>query len=402
MPRISLWNPQRNNDYYFADRTLRTFFDHSGPCVYVHKYIGPAEGGDETTISDLLFLENRSRKYDDNIYELRGGYNPQTSTFNLSQFGIFISNDTLQVTFHYNDMLRIIGRKLMAGDVIELPHLADPDTLDKNIPITKRFYTITEGMHYSEGFGVTWQSHIWTIKAKLTPSSPEYSGLRTTGSINTFGLDLADIPMYDKPGKIIDKDGNVVGEICCDNSEDGTSGHNGIGSTGESGDASLYCNPRAILDQMVTDGIIEEAYKDVRFDPKQFDAAHLWIEEVNGQYLAYPWTGDTIPPNGNVVSGSGDAFDQNLADGSFFIRTDFEPYRLYKKEGDIWRLMEKDFRKAWTAYNKVLDTFIDNNEQDTMSDGSIQYTKKALSQTVKPKINLHQSKEDEMNNNGKK
>ncbi len=411
MPRISTWKPQKGNNYYYQDRIVKNYFLHSGTGVYVHKYIGPASGGDETTIDDLLFLENRSRKYSDEIYELRGTYQPQSSDFDLSQFGIFISNDTIFIMFHYSDMLDKIGRKLMSGDVLELPHLADPDTLDQDAPMTHRFYTVMEGAHSSEGYGNGWWSHIWRIKAKQTLSSPEYAGI--TGGDNPQGSfmdglgDPSTGAMFNKPGTVIDGDGNVVGEVCCDDEATvgGSTGHDGNGGSGVGDFVSCGSGSTACIDQEITDGIIDEAYKDVRFDPKQFDAAHLWINEdvVTGEFCAYPWTGDGIPPNGMQLAGMGDEFDSSIGDGSFFLRTDFEPSRLFRKEGAIWRLIEADFRKVWTPYNKVLDTFIDNTSTDVMTDGTTQETKKAVSKVVKPKINLHKDKEDEIiKNDGKK
>ena len=84
---------------------------------------------DPTNIQDLLFLENRDRKYEKDIYRLRGHYNVQNLDFDLSQFGLFLSNDTIFITVHYNDMIDILGRKMMVGDVIELPHLLDYNPL---------------------------------------------------------------------------------------------------------------------------------------------------------------------------------------------------------------------------------------------------------------------------------
>jgi hypothetical protein len=413
MPKISNWNPKKGNNYYYQDNMIKNFFNHSGTGVYVHKYIGPASGGDETTIDDLLFLENRSRKYSDEIYEMRGSYQPQSSDFDLSQFGIFISNDTIFIMFHYNDMLDIIGRKLMSGDVLELPHLTDPDTLDPDAPVTHRFYTVVEGAHASEGYGTGWYSHIWRIKAKQTLNAPEYAGITGGDSPEGQGNFLdglgtaSNSSSFSRPGTIIDKDGNEVGSICAGGSiEGGSGGNNGNGSIDVGGLISCGGGGGTIeKEQEITDGIIAEAYADVRFDPKQFDAAHLWVREdvVTGDFDMFPWSGDGIPPNGMALSGMGEEFDPSANDGDFFLRTDFEPDRLFRKEGTIWRFIEADFRKSWTAYNKILDTFIDNKSTDIMSDGTTQDTKKAISKVVKPKINLHQSKEDEIknSNNGK-
>lgn len=412
MPRISNWNRKKGNNYYYQDKIIKDHFNHGGTGVYVHKYIGPASGGDETTIDDLLFLENRSRKYSDEIYEMRGVYQPQSSDFDLSQFGIFISNDTIFIMFHYNDMLDLIGRKLMSGDVLELPHLTDPDTLDQDAPVTHRFYTVIEGAHASEGYGTGWYSHIWRVKAKQTLNSPEYAGI--IGGDNPEGqgnfLDGLGNPSnassFSRPGKIVDEDGNTVSTSCIgDSIVGGVGGNDGIGSMGIGDLISCGGSDSSIgKEQEITDGIIAEAYSHVRFDPKQFDAAHLWVCEdtVTGEFEMFPWSGDGIPPNALNLSGKGDEFSQEANDGDFFLRTDFEPNKLFRKEGSIWRLTETDFRKSWTGYNKILDTFIDNDSTDVMTDGKVQKTKKALSKVVKPKVNLHQAKEDEINKNGKK
>jgi hypothetical protein len=45
--------------------------------------------------------------------------------------------------------------------------------------------------------------------------------------------------------------------------------------------------------------------------------------------------------------------------------------------------------KIWTAYNRVLDTFIDNNKDTILSDGTVIPEKQALSQVVKQKVDLY-------------
>ena len=139
MPRISLWKDgAHTNDYRFFDRRMKEMFTLGGTSINVHKYLGIQSQGqsndpsqpnytepDPLGIQDFLFLENRDRKYDQDIYTLRGIYSVTDTDFDLSQFGLFLANDTLFITFHENDMLNNLGRKLMAGDVIELPHLTD-------------------------------------------------------------------------------------------------------------------------------------------------------------------------------------------------------------------------------------------------------------------------------------
>src|SRR6056297_272928 len=128
IPRLSLYKPDRGNDNEFLDKQILEMFTVGGTEVHVYKYIGTDDGTtvkDHTQIQDVMFLENRDRKYDKDIYNIRGIYNVQDIDFDLSQFGLFLSNDTLFLTVHIRSSVQTIGRKLMPGDVIELPHLID-------------------------------------------------------------------------------------------------------------------------------------------------------------------------------------------------------------------------------------------------------------------------------------
>lgn len=191
MPRLSLYRPNKQNDYRFLDRTISEQFTVGGTDLYIHKYAGITNQGpstdytqpqylepNPTQIQDLLFLENRDRKYDSNIYRLRGHYNVQNLDFDLSQFGLFLNNDIIFITVHYNDMIDIIGRKLMVGDVLELPHLLDYNPLKEDIPVAlKRFYQITDSNYASEGFTQTWFPHLWRIKCEPLVNSEEFADI---------------------------------------------------------------------------------------------------------------------------------------------------------------------------------------------------------------------------------
>lgn len=191
MPRLSLYRPNKTNDYKFLDRTIKEMFTVGATDMFVHKYTGVANTGpsqdltqpqydslDPTNIQDLLFLENRDRKYDKDIYRLRGHYNVQNLDFDLSQFGLFLNNDIIFITVHYNDMIDIIGRKLMVGDVLELPHLTDFHPLNEAIPVgLRRYYQITDGNFASEGFTQTWMPHLWRIKCEPLVDSQEFANI---------------------------------------------------------------------------------------------------------------------------------------------------------------------------------------------------------------------------------
>lgn len=189
MPKLSLYRPNKQNDYRFFDRTISEELRVGGTDLYIHKYLGPTNQGESidytqpeystlspTNIQDLLFLENRDRTYDPNVYRLRGHYNVQNLDFDLSQFGLFLNNDIIFIVVHYNDMIDIVGRKLMVGDVLELPHLLDYNPLKETIPVAlRRFYQITDANFASEGFSQTWFPHLWRIKCEPLVDSQEFS-----------------------------------------------------------------------------------------------------------------------------------------------------------------------------------------------------------------------------------
>jgi hypothetical protein len=191
MARLSLYRSEKTNDYKFLDRNIKELFSVGGTDLYIHKYVGvnnptgtkdktlPVyDSLDPTNIQDILFLENRDRKYDTSIYRIRGHYNVQNLDFDLSQFGLFLNNDIIFVTVHYNEMIELIGRKLMVGDVFELPHLTDYHPLNDKIPVgLRRYYQITDANFASEGFSQTWYPHLWRIKCEPLVDSQEFSNI---------------------------------------------------------------------------------------------------------------------------------------------------------------------------------------------------------------------------------
>ena len=155
-----MWKPEKGQDYNFFDSRVREMFTIGGTGVNIHKFLGADTANNDGTdpsqpnyatqseqnIQDLLFLENRDRKYDSSVYELRGIYNVADIDFDLTQFGLFLQNDTLFITFHMNDMVEGLGRKLINGDVLELPHMRDFYPLDSDLPAAlRRYYVVQDG-----------------------------------------------------------------------------------------------------------------------------------------------------------------------------------------------------------------------------------------------------------------
>ena len=217
MPRLSLYREKKSNDYRFFDRIIKEQFTVGGTDLYVHKYMGIQDQGpsadltqpqrsilDPTKIQDLLFLENRDRNYAPDIYRIRGHYNVQNLDFDLSQFGLFLNNDTIFITIHYNEMIELIGRKLMVGDVLELPHLTDYHPLNELIPTSlRRYYQVTDGNFASEGFSSTWYAHLWRIKCEPLVDSQEFSSILSTPTNQDTYLGVWDKTKTYVPGYVV-------------------------------------------------------------------------------------------------------------------------------------------------------------------------------------------------------
>lgn len=227
MPKLSLYNPVKSNNYRFIDRKISQQFTAGGTDLYIHKYAGITNQGpssdatqpqylepNPTQIQDLLFLENRDRKYEPNIYRLRGHYNVQNLDFDLSQFGLFLNNDIIFITVHYNDMIDIVGRKLMVGDVLELPHLLDYNPLDEKLPIAlKRFYQITDSNYASEGFSQTWYPHLWRIKCEPLVNTEEFADILKAPIVEDNYLGDFDATKTYPPGYTVAYGGEIYQSI---------------------------------------------------------------------------------------------------------------------------------------------------------------------------------------------
>ena len=110
----------------------------------------------------------------------------------------------LRMYFHLRDMVDLIGRKLMVGDVFELPHLTDYHPLNDTIPTSlRRYYQITDANFASEGFSSTWYPHLWRVKCEPLVDSQEFSNiLKAPTNTDTYLGDWDKTKMY-PPGYVV-------------------------------------------------------------------------------------------------------------------------------------------------------------------------------------------------------
>lgn len=439
MPRLSLYRPNRTRDYQYLDRAISEMYTVGGIDIFVHKYLGPKTYGDLSTdsstlspnndatlpiynesnplfIEDLLLLENRDRAYDPDVYVMRGVYKHQDIDFDLTQFGLFLNNDTLFITFHYNNMIDTLGRKLMVGDVIEVPNLRDYHPLNAAIPESlPRYYVIQDGSFASEGFSQTWYPHLWRVKATPMVNAQEYQQILDKPFVKHTDWDPGNFyPL----GSIVNQEGgyliaikNVPADIDYTNTE--------------------YWRPYTPLtaadltttrpkDLEINDAILVQAeaevprsgYDTVKFyilptnpdgspaDPAQYTADYtasqasvtLSVGEDNltpraDGYTEGYLTGDGIAPNGLPVI-PGVSFPPNAVLGQYCLRLDYYPHRLFRFDGRRWTKIEEVVRTNLTPgpENQTLrSSFVNNDAQVNTNDRGSIPSRQSLSQALKPR-----------------
>ena len=325
MPRLSLYKPERGADYKFLDRQIAEMFTIGGTDVFVHKYIGTNDGTtekDHTQIQDMLFLENRDRKYDQDIYKLRGIYNVQDIDFDLSQFGLFLSNDTLFMTIPINISVETLGRKIMPGDVLELPHLKDEYAMNDFSVALKRFYVVEDVNRAAEGFSPTWYPHLYRLKLKQIVDSQEFKDI----------LDLPASEDYPEDGTLRDVLSTFEAEMQVNDAVVAEAEAN-TPKSGYDVDENFYTlavdenTGRAKVQQVSEDGSTIT------------DKATPTMTGYKGLLI-----GDEFAPNGSSFS-SGISFPLDSVEGDYFLRTDFLPQRMFRYDGRRW-LKVHDVKRA--------------------------------------------------------
>jgi hypothetical protein len=385
MPRLSIFKPEKGNDYKFFDRNIKEMFQVGGTDLHFHKYLGPYDQGDtnkdgpasptqpqysgdslnERTIQDLLFLENRDRKYADDVYVVRGIYNVQDADFNLSQFGMFLQNDTLFLTVHLNDIVERIGRKPMAGDVIEFPHMKEDYSLDESIPISlKRYYVVEDVNRAAEGFSQTWWPHLLRLKMKTMVDSQEFKDI--IGDATTAGSVASYMSTYNREKTINDQ---IVAQAEADAPKSGFNYK------------QYYVAPIDERGNIRTDNVNDT---DRVSSDKSVNAV---IDTPAASHYGFYLDGDGVAPNGNPA-GFGISFPTaNVDKGDYFLRTDYLPNRLFRFDGTRWVKIEDSVRITTTNNDSRANfktSFVNNSTSSTINGLTVEQ-RQALTNALKPK-----------------
>jgi hypothetical protein len=357
LPRLSLWGSgAKGATYNFIDRSISEFFGISGTAVYVHLYLGHHDQNPNatantpkpeiTSIQDVLFLENRDRRYSDDVFEIRGLYNVADVDFDLRQFGMFLQNDTVFIEVHMNDIIAQLGRKLMAGDVLELPHQREDAALDPNSRAINKFYVIDDVNRASDGYSPTWYPHILRLKCSPMAAAEEYSDILDKQAKDPYGFD---------DGKLRDVLTNIG------------------------------------IEMGINEEIVEQAKANV--SRRNFETQHLYMvpgdATMSGKQNPWIFAGDGDPPNGAFLVGAGNKFPSDAEEGDYYLRLDYSPNTLFLRAEGRWRRQELDYRETeWSAASSILKGFINNTKTETHMDGTVENQRQGLHKAVKPRADF--------------
>lgn len=403
-----------------------------GVDIFLHKYLGPQTGGEDSTesgnfdatqpvynelsplnIQDLLLLENRDRVYAPDVYVMRAVYNTQDVDFDLTQFGLFLNNDTLFLTFHYNDMIDVLTRKIMAGDVLELPNLKDYNPLNANIPQPlPKYYVVQDAAFASEGFSQTWLPHLWRVKATPLTNAQEYKSILDKPVVSQ---QIWDPDNYYPAGSIVNY-GDVyyraIANVPADTEITDTTKWQPYTPPTQSDVFSTRTK-----DQEINDAILTQA--DIEVPLSGYDVSKFYIMPTTedgqpanpyglpinsdvsvdgtqggmdvtprafGYTLGY-LTGDNVAPNGLPVT-PGVTFPLNPVAGDYALRLDYKPNRLYRFDGRRWVKIQDAVRTDLNngPANKTLrSSFVNNTETVRTNDRGNIPSRQSLSEILKPR-----------------
>jgi len=433
MPRLSLYRPNRTRDYQFLDRTISEMYTVGGMDIFVHKYAGPQTGGEDSALSgngdatqpiydtldplniqDLLLLENRDRIYDQDVYIMRGVYTHQDVDFDLTQFGLFLNNDTLFITFHYNDMIDTFGRKLMNGDVLEVPNLKDYHPLNQAIPQPlPRYYVVQDADYATEGMSQTWMPHTWRVKATPMTNNQEFKDILKKPVVSENIWDNGNF----YPTGWVTNYGDVYYQAR-QNVPAGTDINNTTYW-------QIYTPPTQsdvftarTKDTQINDAILTQA--DVEVPLSGYDTQQYYVmptladgspanptslttgdnNTVDGTqggmdvtpsgpgYTKGYLTGDTVPNGEPVVTGV--AFPLNPVDGDYCLRLDYFPNRLFRYNSTVkrWAKIEDGVRTNLNngpTNNTLRSSFVNNTYTTRTTDMGNIPSRQSLSEALKPR-----------------
>lgn len=251
------------------------------------------ETGLLTGMQDPVYGETRDRKYADRAIRLKGSYTISANELDFARYGMLLSNDIVQLEFHRFEMEKLLGRRLMPGDVIELPHLAEIG-IDGNLKT--RFYEVQSLVRSPTGHDAMFVHHLLAATLEPMRDAQEF-------------IDIMERK---------DRQGVAIGDRLSNRER-----------------------------EMEATGKVQEIAEE--------DAAVTWLDATilyvdEDKVTTHRWTDDGIPPNGHPAQKLS-SFPVNPSEGDYVVRVDMFPNKLYRFQEGAWELKEVDRKREWQRYN---------------------------------------------------
>ena len=290
----------------------------------------------------------------------------QDIDFNLSQFGMFLQNDTVFLTVHMNEIVERLGRKPMSGDVVEFPHMKEDYSLDASVPIAlKRYYVVEDVNRAAEGFSQTWWPHLLRLKLKTLVDSQEFRDV--IGDATTEGSLASYMSTFNKEKSINDA---IVNQAEADSPKSGFNYK------------QYYVAPIDERGNIRLDGANNETSR-----ASSSQTVNAVLDTPASSHYGFYVDGDGVPPNG-YPAGFGTSFPtSNFDKGDYWLRTDFLPNRLFRYDGLRWVKVEDSVRITSTNNDSRANykTKFINESNTTTINGLTVEQRQSLTDALKPK-----------------
>lgn len=353
-----LYQKQRSQNYNYIDRVMKSYIEQGGGLFHIYPMVSVIDsnniehtiGENGLAISDPIFNENPKRRYSRETFDIWGITQMKPPSWQYVLAGLSdIDSDEKTLVVHYNSMIAQLGRKIIVGDVIEISWQRDLDILGQETAQNK-FYVVSGSQRHDQSWAPNYKFHLWELKLKPLPASPEYADLFNKNKENDF---------YENVGSA-----------------------NGGGGLDPN-------NTTANNELAIMDSILDEAEKN---GPsfRLHDEHHIYLDENEQIYVEnrfIPEGIDGIPAECNCTDIEfGEQFPDNPSINDYYLRTDYNPPRLFKRLEGKWQLISYDNREKWTGVPAVLRAHINNDQSFINDDGKTITQKQNIKDLVKARV----------------
>ena len=136
---------------------------------------GPTDVGSFLGVQDTVLNENRDREYDfDEIPQLRVVYTVSQNELEYARFGLALANDVITLEVHTEEMEKQLERRIVPGDVIEMPHLREVGVDGR---VANKWYEVSSIVWSPSGYDPMYARHISAITLRPMRHQQEFLDL---------------------------------------------------------------------------------------------------------------------------------------------------------------------------------------------------------------------------------